>query len=697
MKHNLIKKILIPILTLAIFLMPISPSFEQKNALAQYEGYQNLLPDSTLVRNSISETNVMLDFAIKGVEEDWHKIYYYSFYRPWPLSPLYSVHENGVVIAVMENNNYVSHYDLSGEVFLYSTETGGVVGGDTRVGPLNLEKTVSIGNLEPGKIYTAGFYAQVNPGSPGTGGGINLFPDNTKKDFYSFGQSLSFTTTEEGGINTIGDMPKGISGIAPLSLDCSLTGTNVRGNYLDGVLGCVAGLFYTIWEITAMIASFAGRFLDFFVYYSTNGDSYTSGFIDAGWSGIRDVANIFFIIALLFVAIKTILGLDVTNNKKIIGYVIIFALLINFSLFTTKVVIDTSNILAKVFYNNITSVDSNGQAKSNSGGGEKSISVGLVKKFNPQEIISQQKDYFESRGRFIFITILLILITLYTAYIFFSIAILFVSRVVSLWLSMIFSPIAFVSYTLPFEIPGFGHKEWWKDLLKNAFLAPIFIFFLYIIVMFSGFLTDIIEYPDSADFMVKTMSKIIPFVILAVLLMKSKEIAIKFSGEMGQGIMKGAAVIGGLALGGASMGVAAVGRGTIGAFMKGASTGESANQRFARSQVAGAHNEMRGTWDTIKGAIGHYGTGTLLTTLQQRAGRTLNENQHDLAHAAHARGDLDKVAGEVAHGKKWNELNGDERYEARRKLARDRTVRENSGTTGLSLGTRKWDSLTQVE
>ena len=102
-------------------------------------------------------------------------------------------------------------------------------------------------------------------------------------------------------------------------------------------------------------------FLIFFVYYFTNSSSYDNEFVEKGWGAVRDVANIFFILMLLYVAIKTVLSLNVTDNKRLVGVIIIVALLINFSLFTTKVVIDASNILAKIFYNNITSQGPNGE------------------------------------------------------------------------------------------------------------------------------------------------------------------------------------------------------------------------------------------------------------------------------------------------------------------------------------------------
>ncbi len=341
--------------------------------------------------------------------------------------------------------------------------------------------------------------------------------------------------------------------------------------------GCVLQLFFILWQASAWVARLAGEFLDFFVYYATNSSSYTNTFVEQAWAGVRDIANIFFILALLFIAIKTVLGLNVTDNKKLIGAVVVVALFINFSLFTTKLVIDGSNILAKVFYNNISSVDEKGvNTEKNNVGGQKSISVGLVDKFNPQGVImATYSDATLGIGYAIFVAILLIAITLYMAYVFFSIALLFVARVVSLWISMIFSPFAFASFTVPFKIPGFGHEEWWDDLSKNAVMAPIFAFLLYIIILFAGFLTDIARYADnqnlsgSANIMQHLMSIIIPFIILMALLNKAKKLTIEYAGEMGKTIVSGVKTIGGIAAGAAIGTTAAIGQGTLGHLGKG--------------------------------------------------------------------------------------------------------------------------------
>ncbi|MES2416351.1 MAG: hypothetical protein V4504_01490 [Patescibacteria group bacterium] len=450
---------------------------------------------------------------------------------------------------------------------------------------------------------------------------------------------------------------------------------------------CVSLFLYNIiFYPLSLLTSFSAKILDFFIYYSTNSTSYSTSFIGSAWGAVRDIANIFFIIGLLYVAIETILGIG-HNGKKMIASIVVVALLINFSLFFTQVIIDTSNILARVFYNNFQQVNNKGTAITD-GSAQTSVSVGLVSTFNPQKIL-QGLDKKNNTGLYIFVTLISIAMMIFMIYIFLSIALLFVGRVAGLWVAMIFAPIAFASYTVPFDIPGLGHKKWWSDLLKQAFLAPIFIFFLYVILLLGDSLHSIGEDAintsgDASGYLKSFMAVTIPFAIMFVLIQQAKKLAVEYSGTIGNAVSSAGATIGGFALGGAALGTAFVGRQTIGAFMKGASTGDSINQRYARG-------EQLNRWDTVRGAVSHYGTLGLLTQAQQRVGQRLNANQHDITHATHARHTLDTEAGTVAHGKKWNELNGEERNQVRTNLARKEAMRQQG------LGNKTWAQLDNAQ
>ncbi len=372
--------------------------------------------------------------------------------------------------------------------------------------------------------------------------------------------------------------------------------------------GLVKALYYIVFEPLSWLAGLAGQVLDFFIFYSTNSSSYSNEFVGKAWGAVRDIANVFFIIALLYVAIQTILGLG-HGGKKMIASIIIVALLINFSLFLTQVIIDGTNILARVFYNNI-------DAKT-ADNGQKSLSAGIVAGFNPQTIFEDGgiTNINDDLGTFALVTLLSAAMSAFMIFMFLSVALLFVARVVSLWLSMIFAPIAFASYTVPFDIPGFGHKEWWTNLLKNAFLAPIFIFLLYIIYLFIKGFSVITANLQSIDGIsantIKFMGVIIPFAIIFILLQKAKEMAVKYSGEMGAAINKIGAVAGGLALGAATGGVAMAGRATLGrAGSAIAKSGWAKNSAFGRA---------------VGGVAGKLGAGSMDLRGIKVAGKSLSD------------------------------------------------------------------------
>jgi hypothetical protein len=381
---------------------------------------------------------------------------------------------------------------------------------------------------------------------------------------------------------------------------------------------CVALFLYSVvWESVSTFTVVSAKILDYFIYYSTNSSSFKTEFIEKGWAAVRDIANMFFILVLLYIAIKTVLGINVTDNKQIIGYVVIVALLVNFSLFTTKVVIDSSNILAKIFYNNIITRDADGAEVKNIGG-EKSLSVQLAKKFNPLDII-QGEELKENPGQVIVVTLLGIVVMGFMMYIFLSVALLFVARVISLWLSMIFSPLAFVSFILPFKIPNFGLEDWANNLFKNAFLAPIFIFFLYIILQFGealpGLVLDVSAGKSWAD---KTVKMLVPFIIITILLTQSKKLAVDYSGKMGAAVIKAAKVVGGVVLGAVAGGAALIAAPLVGgaaAGMMGSTAGKAMAQKaltgrgvggfMARAGMKTLNYGKKASFDVRKGFVGN--------------------------------------------------------------------------------------------
>lgn len=272
------------------------------------------------------------------------------------------------------------------------------------------------------------------------------------------------------------------------------------------------------------------------------------------------------------------------KTKETIIYVVIIGILINFSLFATKVIIDTSNVLAKVFYNQNTISITSGDSKENQLGefGEIKLSEAIISKVDPQVIITRADDvnsipirtanetveetdengitYTENSmdvGNFIIVVILCVIINIIGIMVFASCAFVFVVRVVGLWLAMIVVPFAFFSYTVPElqSIEMVGWKHWWPDTLKMAFMAPIFAFFMYIIVGFADKGLGVIESSIRGEKMGLglVITILIPFIFLMVLLNEAKKITKTLSGTVGKMATEYASKIGKAAMGAGSL------------------------------------------------------------------------------------------------------------------------------------------------
>ncbi len=557
LKEKLWSKVLLGVFILSIFLAPLDSKLDIKITRAQNS--QNVVSQNEIFlldKSEIKDTSASFTFSIENTASDSY---------------------NPVVVKLFTDAD-LSDGD-NGGVWNYSTgftPPAGILGVKSVEAPGNIiwsftpkqYKTVNLTDLKPNTNYFLIAYL-INPNQlsgPGSGDWDTFMTIN-----------LTFKTGENtdssGTVNSLGG-----SSFKAQDLDLGCGISTIFTNCL------VAGLYYILFVPLSFITKLAAYFLDFFIFYSLNSDSYRSGFVEKAWSVVRDISNMFFIIALLYVGIKTVLDMHTSNNKRIISMIIIVALFINFSLFVSKVVIDSSNILARVFYANITPYGKNGEVQQ-SETEPKSISVGLVRTFEPQKVISTPSDDI---GSFAIVTIIFIIFLLYIIFMFVSVSILFVARVAGLWIVMIFSPIAFASYTVPFHIPKFGGSEWWNQLFSLSFMAPIFTFFLYIIVLFGEFLTNIQYNASSAGgWLDSLMESIIPFVLIFVLLRKAKDLAQEYSGEIGHGLTKAGNMMGGLAVGAITGGAAMLGRGTIGALGNKLANSESLKDVASRGGARG--------------------------------------------------------------------------------------------------------------
>ena len=139
-------------------------------------------------------------------------------------------------------------------------------------------------------------------------------------------------------------------------------------------------------QVAAYILGFAGGVFNWLVERTVVGFAETlqalgmTGGIDTVWTAFRDISNIVIIGMFTFIAISIILGIKEYGEKRMIAKVLIIAVLINFSLLFTKIIIDVSNFTALQFYKAASLPASSTSADQSASGSVDGISGAFLRK-----------------------------------------------------------------------------------------------------------------------------------------------------------------------------------------------------------------------------------------------------------------------------------------------------------------------------
>lgn len=435
-----------------------------------------------------------------------------------------------------------------------------------------------------------------------------------------------------------GTHPPTEAGAPTNPLDCS-----------SGLSACIASFFYVLFvQLTGLIAYFGGVVFDFVAAMALQGGTYADVLINKGWTIARDVANMAFVFLLIYLAFQLILNVEGVGVGKMLAKLIVVALLINFSFFFSRVVIDASNLLARQFYDHIRGREVSTLGAAAQGAADiqiagaplnvKYISENIMNGLNVQSVIATDsfKKFYQSNGFLGNVAILIGLffifgiINLILAFVFFTAAVQFLARIISLWMAVILSPIGFIS----FIIPGMKKmsEDWWHGLIRNAFFAPAFLFFFYIIVGFldGGLLgSSVGQGLQSAQvqagqgtgsvesFFRPLITIMIRLGIVVGLLMAALKVGDLFGQASARAVVGGAMKFAGGGLAGMSLGAAGlVGRNTIGrlalrasnseGLMRGASEGRrpSLYTWRALNRVAGSSFDARAAAPSTAASLG---------------------------------------------------------------------------------------------
>ena len=315
--------------------------------------------------------------------------------------------------------------------------------------------------------------------------------------------------------------------------------------------------------------------------------------IDSIWSTIRDISNLAFIFGFIYVGIRTIINPDSADTKRFLAQIIIGALLINFSLFFTKIVIDFSNFSAVQIYN----------AMTNSGG---NLSEAFAQQLGITSFYAPPSSDMLARvtntgGLWFYIMGAIMLVV--AGFVLAAGGILLIVRFVALIFIMMFSPILFAATIFP-QTEKYA-TDLWAKLISYSFFAPVYLLLLLTsITVLKGAVDALgIGKETLANGFLETDSfdVILNFVIVIMFLIFSLQVAQKMGikgGEMAVSAGKNLRQRGQRALGATTAGLTArAGRATLGRLGNNLSEKEGLKDAAAMKGVRGfmARQALKGS------------------------------------------------------------------------------------------------------
>ncbi len=186
--------------------------------------------------------------------------------------------------------------------------------------------------------------------------------------------------------------------------------------------------------------------------------------VTTGWSMVRDIANMFFIVILLIIAFATILQIEKYNYKKWLPKLILMAILINYSKMICGVLIDIAQVIMLSFVNSFKTI----------GGTNITTMLGIQKWHQINEASGGTVGEWEVMGAY-FLAVVYVMISIVVIG---TMILVLVMRIVMIWIYVILSPLAFLLSSFP---GGQSYaSKWWTQFTQNLVVGPVLAFFIWL-------------------------------------------------------------------------------------------------------------------------------------------------------------------------------------------------------------------------
>ncbi len=228
----------------------------------------------------------------------------------------------------------------------------------------------------------------------------------------------------------------------------------------DSVLSVIAEIILSIVQLLGKLLLIVIGLLINIAQYN---DFVNTPAVQTGWVIVRDVSNMFFIVVLLVIAFGTILRLEQYKYQRLLGKLILMAILINLSKFIAGFFIDAGQVVMLTFVNAF-----------------KDAAAGnFTTMFQLDNILKFRNTTTPpTGGEFLGGAVLALALVVVALVVMVILVVVLLTRIIMLWILIVLSPLAYILAVFPTAQKY--SSQWWSAFWKQVVTGPVIAFFIWL-------------------------------------------------------------------------------------------------------------------------------------------------------------------------------------------------------------------------
>lgn len=234
-----------------------------------------------------------------------------------------------------------------------------------------------------------------------------------------------------------------------------------QGNALEKTVSFI--ISETVYPVVQLLGKLLISFINILIQVAQYNGFIQADAVQKGFIIVRDIANLFFIVILLIIAVGTILNIQQYRYNRLLGRLVIMAVLVNFALVISGLLIDAAQVVMLTFVN----------AFRDAAAGNLTTAFGLDNLLALRDAAEPISGYAIVGALLLALALLIIALFTVGAYV-----VVLLVRIVALWFLLVLSPLAYVLRAFPAGQPYAA--EWWNLFSKYLICGPVVAFFLWL-------------------------------------------------------------------------------------------------------------------------------------------------------------------------------------------------------------------------